>query len=537
MFPARPAGDELLGTTERDTLTRSGLPAPASHRDEAYGERLLAYIACTRPSCGLTISYAQVGEDGSPLPPSPLLDNVKRALPELNVQCPEPDEPPVCLTELAREYLRLRPRRMEHPRQWRRCERLCSRTADADRLSWLLRGRDYRNQAQSVGSYRPAGEEGVVWSGSPSEVETWLDCSFKHFARYGLRLDAARDPRPVSWDLGSIAHHVLANVTRRAMQEPGGVREVPDERWQTLLRDVIDDFKQELPTDLSQRRPELVFLCERLYAFVAEVITVHAERWRRGTFEPLACEQPFEGDGGDAAWPALELRTADGQRALLRGKIDRVDQCRDDNQTRLLVYDYKSSTSPVGGELLTGARLQLFSYLLAVRQNFGAEEGAHVAGVFLAPLYPDLAALKPQYAAAASEREQRMYMYRPRGKFAREVATSLDAQLGQAVSPVAGMKLKKNGDFDRTYSRDVVSLEEIERRLELARRTVLLAAEGIVAGRVEVAPLVESHTLACRWCDFRPLCRFDRALNRPRAAEAVLPRLGQVPTRDEGEPS
>ena len=526
IFPARPGDDELLSTTERQTLTDSGLAAPASHRDDAFGERLLAYIAFTRPSHGLTISYATVGLDGSPLLPSPLLDEVCRILPGVVPKRPEAHAPPACLAELARGYLEVQGG--ESPREKARYERICAQVhAENVRLDWLLRGTKYRNAAENVGNYRACADPGVIWSGSPSEIETFLDCPFKHFAKYGLRLDAARGPRPVSWDLGSFAHEILADVVGRAAREPNGVRGLSDERWEELLGGAVADFRRRLPGDVGQRRPDLAFLSEMLYDFVGEVVSVHAERYRRGAFEPLYCEQVF-GAGAEAGLPALELETTDGRRLRLRGKIDRVDCCRDGEQTSLLVYDYKTSLAPVGGVWLTGAALQLFSYLLAVQRAFGDDDNARVVGALLAPLYPDAAVLDKGYAQDVTPIEQRMYMYRPQGLFAREVAPQLDAQLGQVVSPVVRMKLKRDNDFDKTYSRDVVPPTGIDERLELARQTLVLAAEGIAAGQVEATPLVERKQLACNRCDFRPLCRFDRALNQPRAAPAALPTIGSA---------
>ena len=508
IFPARPPEDDLLNTEARESLRRSGLPVPASHREDVFGERLLAYIAFTRPSHGLTISYAIVAEDGSPLFPSPLLDDVRRILP--NVECSRPKEhpPPVCLTELARGYLQCKSERYE-----RLCAQVRQSGADGGRLDWLLRGRDYHNSAETVGNYRRPDAAGVIWNGSPSEVETYLDCPFKHFAKYGLRLDPNRQPLPLALDLGSFAHEILADVTRRAIRTSSDVRELTDEQWQNLLHDAIADFKNRLSAVLLQQRPELAFQSELLYSFMADVIAVQAERWRRGCFEPLCCEEPF----GD---PALELQSG----IQLHGKIDRIDICRQDDCPLLLVYDYKTSPNKLSGEFLTGARLQLFCYLLAVQ----AAHGNNIGGVFLAPLYPDLSVVSKKYALAATDREQRMYMYRPYGMFTRQTAALLDEQLGQNVSPVARMKLKKDGDFDSRQSADVVEPEEIVRRLELARETVLLVAKGIITGAVEAAPLVEKHTLACNKCEYGALCRFDRMINQPRAAEAVLPTLDKT---------
>jgi ATP-dependent helicase/nuclease subunit B len=125
-----------------------------------------------------------------------------------------------------------------------------------------------------------------------------------------------------------------------------------------------------------------------------------------------------------------------------------------------------------------------------------------------------------------------MYMYRPRGLVTESAARALDEQLGQAPSPVAQLQLRKDGTF---YSRaDAAPAADIDARIELAAETVRRAAEGICAGRIDVSPLVEGRTLACRNCDFQPVCRFDPLYNAPRPAERALPQLSPVAS-DEGD--
>lgn len=545
-FPPRPADAPLLSPAERAALHAAGLPASLVRQDDAFAERLLMYIAFTRPSHGLTISFARVGDDGEPLFPSPLLSELARVFPSLQPRSGPPNPPPASLPELARGYLRAR-RELDAGQSRLRYERLrgaveaagdppapagphaatstAPRAADrrAEALRWLLRGLDYRNAPQRVDNQPSTVQAGVLWAGSPSEIETYLLCPFKHLARFGLRLDPAGGPQPLGWDLGAAAHKLLAEVTELAMREPAGIRGLSDERWQELLERVFRKFERDWPADLLTRRPDLVFQLRRLHAFVGEVVAVHAERWHRGVFEPLACEQVF-GRGSASGWPALSCAATDGRQVLLRGKIDRVDHARDGERTLLVVYDYKSGKPPSAATYLCGAWLQLFCYLLAVRQARGGPRTT-VAGVFLAPLYPNAESLETTYVATAPPLEQRMYLYRPRGLFVREIARLLDPALGQTASPVAAMKLRKDGEFDARQSRDVVSADDLEQRLDLARRTILLAAEGIAAGQVAVAPLLENRKLACKSCEYLPVCRFDRALNTPRRAEVDLPAL------------
>ncbi|HUU98558.1 MAG TPA: PD-(D/E)XK nuclease family protein [Phycisphaerae bacterium] len=538
IFPAPPPEDHLLSTAEREALAAAGLHAAGSHRDDVFAERLLSYIALTRPAQGLTVSYAAVGDNGEPRFLSPLLPEVQRALPELHAELAEECPPPTCLAELARGYLTVRGRETPRAREQTRYEKLRTELGASSRhrqeLDRLLRGTEYRNECPPVGNYRGdrAGQTNVVWSCSPSEIETYLQCPFKHLSKYGLRLDAQRGPNRLELDLGSAAHEILAALMRRAIDADASVRDLSDEQWLAFLRDSFGEFQRAQPGDLAHRQPQRAFLTGVLGGLLRDVVLAHAERWRRGRFEPWACEQRFDPAGGEAVLPALELKLADAGLIRVRGRIDRVDRCRHDDQTDLLAYDYKSSAATLGGEYLTQDRLQLFTYLLALGQAMGNQPGLHLAGVFLAPLYPDLAVLSNKYAAEAEEPDQRLYMYRPRGVFDTAAARLLDERLGKQASPVAHMRLKKDGGFDSRS--EAKPPEEIAQRLELARRTILHAAQGVAAGHIDIVPLLERDRLACNFCDFRPVCRFERAFNVPRVAERTLPVLNEVSVSGQG---
>ncbi|MFQ5806804.1 MAG: PD-(D/E)XK nuclease family protein [Phycisphaerae bacterium] len=530
IFPAPPGDDTLLSAVDREALAGAGLPAPRPHRADAFDERLLGYIALTRPSQGLTISYATVGDDGEPRFASCLLDEVTRALAGLQVEKATRDEPPVCLSECARGYLRVRVAQPRPAAAWRRYERLRKELRGSPKLSGrlerLLRGLAYTNAPVTVGGYRQPAESDVAWDGSPSELGTYLQCPFKHFALYGLLLSAQRGPAPPALALGDQAHTVLADVTRRAVSAAKSVRELSNEQWLGYLDEALDAFINRQPLDLHEHRPQAAFLSTALRPFLKELLLAQAERWRRGVCEPVGCELHFGTAGDEQALRALELKTSAGERIRLHGYIDRLDRCVRHGRTHLLVYDYKSSPGNVKRAPLTQDRLQLFAYLLAVERAFGAEEATRVAGVFLAPLYPNAAAIGKKYFAVASEAESRMYLYLPRGLFDLAIARLLDGQLGEHPSPVAAMQLKKDGGF---YTRsDARPREELSGRLDLAQRTIRQLAEGIIAGRIDVAPLLENRTLACRICEFGSLCRFEPIFNRPRVAEKSLPVLGQT---------
>ncbi len=526
VFPSRPTEDTLLTTADRESLSAAGLAAPLPHRDDVFGERLLAYIACTRPSQSLTISYATTDNAGEPLPPSPLLEHLRRALPHLRPEREQVNAPPTTIRELVRDYHDCRASNDTSPAMARYMALRGELERDpthAPLLQRLTRGERYANSPELIGNYRRRAEDApdVLWTTSPSELETYIQCPFKHFVQYGLRVAEQRGPQPLSWDLGSLAHDLLAEVTRRALAT-GQVGDLSDGRWQELLDATLATQVGSRPPDLDSLQPRRGFLGGFQGEFTREVLQAHVSRWRRGEFEPYLCEQLI--DDTDGALPVLRVPLADGGVVRVRGRIDRVDRRIDAQGTWLLLYDYKTKPHALTARFLTGDRLQLLLYALALREAGGDTGTTRIAGVFLAPLRPQTDTLKSGYVAEADDETQRMYLYRPRGLFTRAAAHMLDNGLGQQISPVAHMKLKKDGDFSASY-RDVIADDALDARLELARATLCTAADAVARGVVDIAPLVENDTLACRDCSYNTLCRFDRAFNRPRPAETALPML------------
>lgn len=563
VFPPPAADGTLLSRRQREQLSAGGSALRPGDED-VLGERLLAYIACTRPSQTLTISYATVGEDGGALQPSPLLAEIARALPELRaeargagpsgrteVQSVEERAAgsPATLRELAWMMLETPPHDEHSGRLAALCERLrTSAPADiAARLTYLLRGTEYRNDARAVPPFRRTcgSPDQPVWLTSASEVETWLQCPFQHFARYGLKLEAARGPRHVASDIGEDLHRILAAATRRAIElsreRKATLAELSVDDWRAALRPAIDEHLAELSDAYRQRRPQAAFLRALLPSLAEDVLLAHAARLRRGEFAPQFVEEslslpaaPERGSTartspkatGEGLNPAVQgvLIPLGQRRVALIGQIDRIDVRVVGDRTQLLVYDYKSSVDPkTPGEFLVSPWLQAFAYALAA-PALPAFDAARtdVAGVFLAPLFADLEAAEDARARGEDDASQRMHAFKPRGRLLETVRGAVDRETREGRSPVIHLTLNREG-VPWSGRSDAVSPEQFAEYIRLARETLGAAAAGVEAGIVSIAPLVHRRTLACQTCDYRPVCRFERSYNRPRPAETSLP--------------
>lgn len=534
IFPAQPSEDPLLTDEERRALAQAGLPAPAPQGEDAFAERLLAYIAFTRASASLTISFAETDRAGEALPPSPLIGQLSAALPGLKPESAEPDAAPVTLREAARGYLQVRaaPRANAQPgaARWERLVRQLERHEAAVAFSRLTRGVRYHNDtvpAPSLArlSCRDPLPPDVAWNGTASQVERYLQCPFQFFAQSALQIDGPVAPASLPMEAGRFLHEVMGRVTRAVIDgqlDPGA----GEPEWAALTRRTFDQVLAEQPRDLPVRRARTHFLFTSLRERAVEAVLAHAARWKRGDYRPLYAEQDFgppsQRKPAPNRLPAALVQLSGGETILLRGRIDRVDVADCDGRMLLLPYDYKQHGGKFGSSpYVLGMWLQLLTYVLALQ---AAHPEHCCAGVLVAPLQADDEVLKDLPPTCGDRETERMRLFRPGGLLNAECLRTLDHASQDKDCPVVYIGQR------RANVRDAAGVADL---VELARSTIRTAAEGIVGGQVPVSPLVERHKLPCRYCSYQQLCRFERHFNRIRAAETALPQLGAGGTADE----
>ena len=213
---------------------------------------------------------------------------------------------------------------------------------------------------------------------SISALEEYGTCPFLYFCRRWLKIDPFGEPEIIPSRLteGSIAHLVLKEFFHR-------------HRGQPLQRESIDTYLAEIRALVQEYYPQadaaksmlhhnlLVLGRENLITVLTRVVKEEVEWGEKtgGRFTPRYFELGFGGlkhetDASSNRQP-LVLAADDvfpaGPPLKLWGKIDRVDTDRAGN---FIVYDYKTGRPPSQAEIVSGKRLQLPLYLLAVSRLF-----------------------------------------------------------------------------------------------------------------------------------------------------------------------
>lgn len=499
VFPRPPASEPVLSAAERTALVEAGVAELAAKAGNPLDERLLAYIAVTRPSETLTISYARTANDGGALRPSPLLADVFGALPGLAAQADSEGAP-----ETLRELGAVLAKRGPHSY---RSESIAAQRSVARELSTvetllqLLRGREYENTAARA--VVALSDARLTFS----TIETQLRCPFKRFSRHGLRPEDPPQPAPLARELGNFAHLIVAEVTRQALNSGTPVGQIENERWQAWLREAGE-------AELGAIRESAAHRPQRLEAFelhlrrLEDFVLAQAARWRAGTSRPFAAERELE----------LSLLLDDATTVVVKGRADRIDLLEHDARQYVLVYDYKSKAAKFPeSDSLIGEPLQALAYLLALQSE------GQPGGALIAPLYSDESVLDKGYVTDGSADKIRMHRFRPRGLFRSELIAALDrALIPGEHSAVVAVRMNKNGTLHAQVSRDAITETDLNDRLAVTRAMLTSGAAGVTRGCNDVSPLVVDRTLACRECDFAQICRFEPSYNEPRALERVV---------------
>lgn len=527
VFPAAPAESSILNDSDRVWLDRSGVPVGAPRSRQSLEEALLFYVACTRPSHGLVVTHAAADEKGRALHPSPYIGAMSHALPGLAVERTGDSwgaregsfiaSPRDLAAELTFEYRHRPDRADDDPVIRGRWNDLYALVRE-DPASAPFLGRVMRSLADGRRTTPlPVERKGVTAEPaamlSVSELETFAECAFKHFAHYRLRLrrrpEAALEPN----DVGLLHHAVLEGVMRDVIERGESLGSLDEAELTARLAEHCRRVNESLPMagELSRARDK--YLRDRSPDHLGRVLTAQKRVSRAGRFQPAAAELPF-GIENRSNLPGLELVTPSGRRVRLRGVIDRVEFAEATDQMLGIVIDYKRKPSDrVRLDLSSvyyGLSLQLLGYALVL-----ARHGSTLAGRTVSPIGAFYAGLLQKYRRVnhpeeAEHADAPMAAYRLRGVFNADHLSALVAtQDGGRLATVSAF-LKRDGTLGDVNKTDVADGAQFRALLEHTRMRMGELADRILDGEVEVEPCRLRTFTPCAWCEYASLCRYER---------------------------
>lgn len=530
-FPVPVSWGSILTENDRAVCESKDFGLAASCAERLIERQYLAYIAFTRASEFLCVSYPLADEKGSSVVRSQFVDNLQGLFEELREESvsgeqieagnvnSEAELADLLCGELGRDGL------SGEASGRKQLAGLLEDVVSDEELGGLgvtvRSALDYDNHAELDGAIVKELFGREIRS-SATRLGTFAACPYQYFATYILGLEEREEFKFEPLDVGLFYHRVLDGLLKRLNSEKKDFASIGNDELLGVLRNQMAEFIQKDPfvSNFLRHSAHNAFIIHAAGDVLEDCVLAIREMVRAGEFRPEVSEVSF-GQVKDAKETLGEYRIElGGKRVLyLGGKIDRVDIAEIEGRKAAIIFDYKRRTKWFGwSQFYYGLDMQLAIYMLAVRnaseRQYKVEK---VAGAFFMPV--EVSPTKTRLEGLAETAES--FGYKARGIFNGEFWEKLDKGASKD-SRFYNFYVTKDGQPYGSYAnRGALRPEDFVAVLKFTEKKMVELAEEIVSGRIDVRPYRLMGESPCRWCKYKSVCRFDWQVNEYNFLESL----------------
>jgi len=368
---------------------------------------------------------------------------------------------------------------------------------------------------------------------SATRLSIFAACPYQYFARYVLDLKEREEFKLEPLDLGNFYHRVLDALQKKLGEENTDFATVEDNELLKLLNEQILNFTQ-TDTFISNfvcRSAHNTYIISSAGEVLEDCVLAISQMVRAGSFRPTLSEVSF-GEVRDAQdrIGKYELALADGRLLSLDGKIDRLDVAEIDGRKIAAVFDYKRrGMSFSWPKYYYGLDMQLPIYMLAVK-NANKLKVKSVVGAFYMPVETTVG----QAVLSELSGKEEKFEYKAKGilngEFFQQLDTSSSSGWGKYYNFRISSKDVQYGDYGKSGA---LKPDDFDKVLEFTEQRIVELAGEILSGKIEVRPYRLGTMSPCGYCKYKPVCRFDWQINDYNSLEPlrklqVLEKIGMV---------
>lgn len=320
---------------------------------------------------------------------------------------------------------------------------------------------------------------------SISQIETYYNCPYKHFARYGLHIEIAKNYELKPNDIGTIIHTVLKEIM------PSILKNDDIEKILATSQDILDkvlcseNYKEMASNEANS------YVIKALKKELDRIIVGIVEQVKVSSYKPNLryLEYGF----------ASECLNSRGIK--IKGIIDRVDVWNDN----YIIIDYKTGDSSFDNytDVASGKKLQLLVYAKA----FGEKSKLKPNGVFYLPISNAYSKSKQTYKFAGVINNDINNIY------------AIDNGLMEPSykSSVVNLSTKADGEISKSTAfseRMCLNYEDFEYLIDYAIDKVNIAIDNILDGDITPRPLKTNNSSVCDYCEYKGLCNYQKDNDR-----------------------
>ncbi len=362
-FPLVNVSSGILTDADRILLTNLGIEVRPPFEDTVDEERFIAYCAITAGSEKLYMTYKCNDGEGGTLFKSEIITTVEKSFENFNT---------VVTTELSEDYFieseesafSAFSRNYLYNNEIKSTlkayfEDKKEYEGKIDALE-ILSGNEPFGFNESENSKKLFGEDVYI---SASKVESFYNCPFAYFMRYGLGAEPLKEAALDPAQSGTIIHLVMEEILKKYPQ--AHFINTPDDELREAVSLVLKSYLEEKMGGMEEKSERFMKLFYRLVDISMTIIERLKVEFGIGEFAP--CDFELRIGGNDI--PAYELPLDEG-KVRVTGSIDRVDLMEKDGIKYIRVVDYKTGQKEFKlSELFDGLNIQMVLYLMALEKN------------------------------------------------------------------------------------------------------------------------------------------------------------------------
>jgi len=521
-FPVPVRSDSILTDDDRRAADEAEFALAATASQMLAERQYLAYIAFTRPSEFLCVTYPVTDDSGGAVPRSQFIDNLESLFEDVKEESIAGEQTEIEnvhseteLSELLCSGLGKDTSRysleVSHEKLGELLDDMCADEELAESCANVLSAVNYDNRAELD---KDVVEKlfGERTRSSATRLSTFAACPYQYFARYVLELKKRDEFKLEPLDLGNFYHRVLDALLKKLGEEKKDFATVGDKELLGLFSERISEIirTDSFISNFARRSGHNLFIIDSAAEVLEDCVRAIAQMVRAGGFRPTLSEVSFgEVRETKDTLGKYELVLAGGRLLSLDGKIDRLDIAELGGKKIAAVFDYKRRGASFSwSKFYYGLDIQLPIYMLAVR-NANKPKVESVVGAFYMPVETGIeqAALDELSAKAPK------FDYKAKGILNGQFAQNFDSEASKD-SRFYNYYVTKTGEPYGNYERrDALRPDDFDKVLGFTEKKIIALAKEILAGRIDVRPYRLGTVSPCSYCKYKPVCRFDWQVN------------------------
>lgn len=515
MFPSVNKAEGFLNDEDRKQIKENGVELAKGTLERIYEDNFNIYKAFTTAEEKIFISYSSSNMDGKGLRPSILIIRIKKIFENISEQSDIVNRKSELVTEenIFDELLvNLRNFRdgNEIDKIWFEVYNIYSKNPKwASKLNEAIKALNYVSSSEKINVNNIEKLYGNKLKTSVSKLESYANCPFSYYLKYGLKLNDKEMLKVENVDTGTFMHDVIDTFFSVIEEKNLNIKEISEDELDEILTDIVDEKLKLNKNYIFVSTAKYKVLIKRLQRVIKLSIKYIIQTIKQSQFEVFGHEVEF---GGKGKYKPITINLENGKTAEIVGKIDRVDILKQPDGNYVRIIDYKSSIHNIDlNKVVGGLQLQLITYL----NETCKVEDFIPAGV----LYFSLLDKKYSADKMLSEdeiKEKIRQEFKMKGLILADVniIKSMDTNIEnepKQISKIIPAGLTKSGEINKMSSGSAVTKAQFEYLQKYTNKVIKEISNNIFSGNIEIRPAYNSKTKStpCEYCKYKSICRFD----------------------------